>query len=92
MTLFAIDFIKIIYERTKAVEGCPISIQIPSVFAVKSTKTKLNLRRSGMLYKKACDEGADPVEYVKCGACEVARPQKLPISELLESISAEFAK
>jgi len=64
LTLFAIDFIKIIYERTKAVEGCPISIQIPSVFAVKSTKTKLNLRRSGMLYKKACDEGADPVEYV----------------------------
>ena len=74
------------------VERCPLSIQIPTIFAAKNAKTKLNLWRSGMLYDKACQDGAHPTECVKCGACEAACPQKLPIRELLESISAEFGK
>ncbi len=74
------------------VERCPLSIQIPTVFAAKNAKTKLNLWRSGMLYQNAREEGTHPTECVKCGSCEAACPQKLPIRELLESISAEFDK
>ena len=74
------------------VERCPLSIQIPTVFAAKNAKARLNLWRSGMLYKKACEEGAGPTECVRCGACEAACPQKLPIRDLLESISSEFNK
>ena len=74
------------------VERCPLSIQIPTVFAAKNSKTKLNLWRSGMLYNKARTEGANPAECVKCGACEAACPQKLPIRELLESICVEFGE
>ena len=74
------------------VERCPLSIQIPTVFSAKNTKTRLNLWRSGSLYKKACAEGASPAECLGCGACEAACPQKLPIRDLLESISEEFNK
>lgn len=74
------------------IERCPLSIQIPTVFAAKNAKTKLNLWRAGMTYGKACETGANPAECLKCGACEAACPQKLPIRELLSDISAEFDK
>ncbi len=73
-------------------ERCPMNIQIPSIFAAKNRKTKLNLWHAEYSYKKATENGGKAYECIKCGACEAACPQKLPIRELLEKISEEFDK
>ncbi len=73
-------------------ERCPMNIQIPSIFAAKNRKTKLNLWHAEYSYKKATENGGKACECIKCGACEAACPQKLPIRELLEKISEEFDK
>ena len=73
-------------------ERCALNIPIPAHFSSMNDKIKLNNWRAHYLYGKNTENGGRACECIKCGACETACPQKLPIRELLEKISAEFDK
>lgn len=73
-------------------ERCPQNIPIPSLFACMNDHTKLNLWRANYLYNKYTAEGGRAKECIECGACEAACPQKLPIRELLKTVSSYFDK
>ena len=66
--------------------GCPMEIHIPEVFAVMNV-----YKRYGDLKAARNDYGWRPggnkaSECLKCGQCEEACPQHLPIISLLEEV------
>ncbi len=73
-------------------ERCPKSIPIPALFSCMNDKTKLENWRANYNYQKHTANGGRASECIKCGVCESACPQKLPIRRLLEEVSAEFDK
>lgn len=73
-------------------EGCPKHIAIPDLFAVMNAGTLHHDRNADDYNEIHTGEGRKASDCIKCGKCEKACPQHLPIRELLVSVAKEFEK
>ena len=72
-------------------DGCPKHIAIPDLFAVMNTKQLYHDWNADYYYNNVhTSEGCKASDCIKCGKCEKACPQHLPIRKLLEDVAAEF--
>ena len=73
------------------VDGCPMNIAIPEIFAVKNNEQKKKSWDGGkQAYTIATHGKGTASQCLECGQCESACPQHLPVIELLkECISME---
>lgn len=75
------------------VDGCPMHISIPDLFAVMNTKQIYHDWNADYYYGQVHTKtGGKASACVKCGKCEQACPQHLPIRELLTDVAREFEK
>lgn len=73
------------------VDGCPKHIPIPNLFSLMNTKQMYKDWNADYYYNEVYTKnGGKASECIKCGKCEKACPQHLPIRELLERVAAEF--
>ena len=73
------------------VDGCPQHILIPDLFSWYNAKVKFNGWQMHQFKNIAKEEGhGGPGDCIRCGKCENACPQHLPIRELLKNISKDF--
>lgn len=72
------------------VEGCPMNIPIPEVFAIFNGKKQLKENSSKTDYDKITRDTGKASDCIECAACESACPQHLEITKLLKSVKAEF--
>ena len=74
-------------------DGCPKHIAIPDLFATMNSK-QLHHRWDADFYYNEIHTapGRKASDCVKCGKCEQACPQHLPIRQLLEDVAKEFEK
>ena len=72
------------------VDGCPMNIRIPDLFADLNSKKSGIEGNSGWYYMIHTMGGAKASACVKCGACEEQCPQHLKIRDLLEEVAAAF--
>lgn len=73
------------------VEGCPRRIDIPALFACLNAKRAYGDRGQAFYYNNVHTKGRGRAsDCVRCGRCEHACPQHLPIRELLQEVTAEF--
>ena len=74
------------------VEGCPMKISIPELFAdLNAHKANRGWNRN-FYYKVHTQNGGKASDCIKCGKCEKVCPQHLQIRNLLEEVAAEFDK
>ncbi len=74
-------------------DGCPQHISIPDLFAVMNTKQIYYDWNADYYYNNVhTAPGRKASDCIKCGKCEKACPQHLPIRKLLEDVAAEFEK
>ena len=74
-------------------DGCPKHIAIPDLFAVMNTKQLYHDWNADYYYSVVhTAPGRRASECLKCGKCEKACPQHLPIRKLLEDVAKEFEK
>ena len=73
-------------------EGCPKHIAIPDLFAVMNARMLHHDRNADDYNEIHTSEGRKASDCIKCGKCEKACPQHLPIRELLVSVAKEFEK
>lgn len=74
-------------------DGCPQHIYIPDLFAVMNTKQIYHDWNADYYYDVVhTSEGRKASDCIKCGKCEKACPQHLPIRSLLENVAKEFEK
>lgn len=73
-------------------DGCPKGIMIPEMLGALNTQRVFGGWNPGWYYNNSLTgEGhAKASECIKCGKCEKACPQKLPIRDLLEDVAREF--
>ncbi len=75
------------------VSSCPRKISIPDLFAVMNTKQIHHDWNADYYYNEVhTKSGGKASDCVKCGKCESACPQHLPIRELLVSVAKEFER
>ena len=68
------------------VDGCPMNIAIPEIFAVHNNEQrKASWDHGKQAYAIATHDKGRASECLECGQCEGACPQHLPIIELLKS-------
>ena len=72
------------------VDGCPMKISIPDLFACYNAKKQFNDWNSGMYYGIHTKENGKASDCIKCGMCEKACPQHLKIRDLLEDVAKTF--
>lgn len=72
------------------VDGCPVGIKIPYVFANYNRYLAAKITRREAKENQPKDS-ATPDACIKCGACEEICPQSLPIRELLEQIAKRYS-
>lgn len=73
--------------------GCPMKISIPDLFACFNAKTTFHDWNADYYYNNVHTvHNGKASACFKCGKCEAACPQHLPIRELLEKTAAEFEK
>ena len=74
------------------VDDCPKKIIIPELFRAANGAAMYGLgSREKSYYKAALTDGHGAAkDCIKCGRCETACPQHLPIRELLEKVSETF--
>lgn len=72
------------------VDGCPMKISIPDLFACYNAKKQFNDWNCGMYYGIHTRENGKASECIKCGMCESVCPQHLPIRDYLEDVAKEF--
>lgn len=73
--------------------GCPMKISIPDLFACFNAKTAFRDWNADYYYNNVHTvHNGKASACIKCGKCEAACPQHLPIRELLEKTAAEFEK
>lgn len=66
-------------------DGCPMSIAIPEIFAVKNSEIKSKSWDGGkQSYAIATHGKGKASECIECGQCESACPQHLPVISLLK--------
>jgi len=75
------------------VDGCPMNISIPDLFACLNAKRTFNNWNADFYYNDVHTKGKGRAsDCIKCGMCEASCPQKLKIRELLAVVADEFAK
>ncbi len=72
------------------VDGCPKNIPIPDLFACMNGKKAFNNWNTNFYYGIHTKKGGKASDCIKCGKCESACPQHLPIRQLLEDVANEF--
>jgi predicted aldo/keto reductase-like oxidoreductase len=73
------------------IEGCPMHISIPDLFACMNTKQHYHDWNADYYYNQVHTKGHGRAsDCIKCGKCEKACPQHLPIRELLNDVAREF--
>ena len=71
--------------------GCPKQISIPDLFACMNAKKVFNDCTANYYYSTAYTvHNGKASDCIKCGKCEKACPQHLPIRDLLEDVAKEF--
>lgn len=71
--------------------GCPKQISIPDLFACMNAKKVYNDCNANYYYSNAYTvHNGKASDCIKCGKCEKACPQHLPIRDLLEDVAKEF--
>ncbi len=74
-------------------DGCPKHILIPDLFAVMNTKQIHHDWNADYYYDAVhTTQGRKASDCIKCGKCEKACPQHLPIRKLLADVAKEFEK
>ncbi len=74
-------------------DGCPKHIAIPDLFAIMNTKQLYHDWNADYYYNVVhTAPGRRASDCIKCGKCEKACPQHLPIRRLLAGIAAEFER
>lgn len=74
-------------------DGCPKKISIPDLFACMNTKNIYHDWNANYYYDEVhTKSGGKASECIKCGKCEKACPQHLPIRNLLQDVAKEFEK
>ena len=73
-------------------EGCPQHIAIPDLFATMNSKKLYKDWNADYYYGMHTGPGRRASDCLKCGKCEKACPQHLPIRQLLEEVAKEFEK
>lgn len=75
------------------VDGCPMRIAIPDLFSCMNAKKNFKEWNSdyyyGQVYTKSGGKASD---CIKCGKCEAACPQHLPIRRILADVAKTFEK
>ena len=72
-------------------DGCPMQIAIPDLFACMNTKKTFQNWNANYYYENVHTvNNGKASACVKCGKCEAACPQHLPIRELLVTVAEEF--
>ena len=72
-------------------DGCPRHIAIPDLFATMNTKQLYHDWNADYYYNVVYTApGRKASDCLKCGKCEKACPQHLPIRKLLEDVAKEF--
>ncbi len=76
------------------VAGCPVHIAIPDIFAAMNAKQLYHQDWNADFYYNTVHTGPGrrASDCVKCGRCEDACPQHLPIRQLLMDVAEEFEK
>ncbi len=74
-------------------DGCPKNISIPDLFACLNTKKHYHDWNADYYYNEVhTKNGGKASDCIKCGKCEKACPQHLPIRDLLQEVAKEFEK
>ena len=74
------------------VDGCPMKIDIPILFADLNNKKVYKSWDAEDHYKEHTKDGGKASECIKCGKCEKICPQHLEIRKLLEEVAETFEK
>lgn len=74
-------------------DGCPKNISIPDLFACMNTKKHYHDWNADYYYNEVHTKNRGKAsDCIKCGKCESACPQHLPIRDLLQEVAKEFEK
>ena len=74
-------------------DGCPKHISIPDLFADMNAKQIYHDWNADYYYNDVhTSEGRKASDCIKCGKCEKACPQHLPIRKLLADVADAFEK
>ncbi|MDE7291014.1 MAG: aldo/keto reductase [Treponemataceae bacterium] len=74
-------------------DGCPKNISIPDLFACMNTKKHYHDWNADYYYNEVHTKNSGKAsDCIKCGKCENACPQHLPIRDLLQEVAKEFEK
>mgnify|MGYP004456860367 FL=1 len=74
-------------------DGCPMHISIPDLFADMNAKQIYHDWNADYYYNDVhTSEGRKASDCIKCGKCEKACPQHLPIRKLLADVAEAFEK
>ena len=73
--------------------GCPKKISIPDLFACLNAKNIYHDWNADYYYNQVHTKNKGKAsDCIKCGKCEAACPQHLPIRDLLKEVAKEFEK
>ena len=72
------------------VEGCPMNIKIPDIFACYNAKQQFHDWNSSMYYEVSTRDSGKASDCIQCGQCESVCPQHIKIREKLEEIAKIF--
>lgn len=73
--------------------GCPKNISIPDLFACMNSKNIYHDWNADYYYNDVhTKSGGKASDCIRCGKCEKACPQHLPIRDLLKEVAREFEK
>lgn len=73
--------------------GCPMKISIPDLFACLNSKKVFHNWNTDYYYENVHTvNNGKASACIKCGKCEAACPQHLPIRELLVQVAEEFER